>query len=81
MSQEEALAAVEQLRGLDTSDASLEVALEAYLVFFQEEKALAVIEMTVADASDIRLGDAQGPSVDVLDLPYAFDDSGTASGG
>jgi hypothetical protein len=37
-------------------------------------EALAVIQVSDAENSRLKLGDAQGPDVTVLDLPYAFDD-------
>ena len=37
-------------------------------------EALAVIQVNDAENSKLRLGDAKGPEVTVLDLPYAFDD-------
>ena len=36
--------------------------------------ALAVIQTSDAENSELRLGDAKGPDVAVLDLPYSFDD-------
>jgi folate-binding protein YgfZ len=37
-------------------------------------EALAVIQVKDAENSQLKLGDAKGPDVTVLDLPYAFDD-------
>jgi len=37
-------------------------------------EALAVIQVNDAENSQLKLGDANGPVVTVLDLPYAFDD-------
>jgi folate-binding protein YgfZ len=39
-------------------------------------EALAVIQVSDAENSRLKLGDAKGPEVTVLDLPYAFDDTG-----
>ena len=39
-------------------------------------EALAVIQVSDAENSKLKLGDAKGPDVAVLDLPYAFDDTG-----
>ena len=41
-------------------------------------EALAVIQVKDAENSQLKLGDAKGPDVTVLDLPYAFDDQETA---
>ena len=41
-------------------------------------EALAVIQVNEAENSQLKLGDAQGPDVTVLDLPYAFDDQKSA---
>ena len=38
--------------------------------------ALAVIQVSDAENSQLKLGDVKGPEVTVLDLPYAFDDQG-----
>ena len=35
-------------------------------------EALAVVEISVADAGDVRLGDSAGPALEFLDLPYRF---------
>jgi hypothetical protein len=37
-------------------------------------EALAVIQVNDAENSQLKLGDAKGPEVTVLDLPYSFDD-------
>ena len=37
-------------------------------------EALAVIQVKDAEESKLKLGDAKGPDVEILDLPYAFDD-------
>jgi folate-binding Fe-S cluster repair protein YgfZ len=41
-------------------------------------EALAVIQVSDAENSQLKLGDVKGPDVTVLDLPYAFDDQGNA---
>jgi len=41
-------------------------------------EALAVIQVNDAENSQLKLGDAEGPKVKVLDLPYAFDDQASA---
>ena len=41
-------------------------------------EALAVIQTQDAENSKLKLGDASGPDVMVLDLPYAFEDQATA---
>jgi len=40
--------------------------------------ALAVIQVSDAENSQLKLGDAKGPDVTVMDLPYAFEDQKTA---
>lgn len=40
-------------------------------------EALAVIQTKDAENSALKLGDAEGPEVTVLDLPYSFDDQAT----
>jgi hypothetical protein len=42
-------------------------------------EALAVIQVNDAENSRLKLGDANGPEVTVLDLPYAFDDEAGSS--
>jgi len=38
-------------------------------------EALAVIQTKDAENSQLKLGDAEGPDVTVLDLPYSFENS------
>lgn len=44
-------------------------------------EALVVVETDIAGSADIRVGDADGPVLTFLDLPYAFEDSTTATSG
>jgi folate-binding Fe-S cluster repair protein YgfZ len=39
-------------------------------------EALAVIQVNDAENSQLMLGDAKGPEVTILDLPYAFEQEG-----
>lgn len=41
---------------------------------------LAVLQISSADADDIRIGDADGPRLELLDLPYAFPADDAQSG-
>ena len=51
--QDAALATVAELLAADTGDASIETALEAYILFFQYEKALGVIDTLRARRGDL----------------------------
>lgn len=43
-------------------------------------EALVVVEIDIAGSADLRLGDANGPALTFLDLPYPFEESASATG-